>query len=349
MALYAVIIAGGRGKRFWPESRIERPKYLLRLPGQKRTLLQQTVSRLKGLVQNKNIIVVTNKLQAPDVRKQLPQVNRKDIIPEPLMKNTAAAVGVAATIINKKDPDGLIIVLPADQLMENESRFKKTLKIAVDLAKTKDVMVTIGVKPTFVSTGFGYIKAGKRLKGNIFKVDKFIEKPNLKKAKAFIRNKNYLWNSGIFIWRASVILKEIERYMPGLARGLRSIKGKADLNKWYKKFPDISIDYGVMEKSKNTYVIKAPIKWHDIGSWKCLYDIIKPGPEGNIVIGTHSGVGTKDSIIISNKGHLVGTVGLEDIIVIHTDKATLVCSKESSEMVKELVNSIEKEGLDKFL
>ena len=352
MTLYAVIIAGGRGKRFWPESRVKMPKYLLRMPGQKNTLLQHAVSRLKGLVQNKNIIVVTNKLQYSSVRKQLPRINKKNIIPEPLMKNTAAAAGLAAAIINKKDPDGVMIVLPADQLIPDKyiRKFKVVLRNETDIAMLKDALVTIGIKPTFASTGFGYIKAGKKLKTNIFKADKFIEKPNLKKAKAFIKNRNYFWNSGIFIMKASVILKEIERYMPTLAKGLRSIKSRADLNRCYRKFPDISIDYGVMEKSKKVYVIKADLRWYDIGSWESLYEVIKPGPKGNIVIGPHLGADTKNSIIIGKKGHLIGTTGLKDVIVIHTDDATLVCRKDKSELVKDLVNKIEREkGFRKFL
>ena len=350
MALYAVIIAGGRGKRFWPQSRIKRPKYFLKLPGQKRTLLQQAVFRLRGLVQRKNIIVVTNKLQSAGVKKQLPQIDKRNIIAEPLSRNTAAAVGLAASIINKKDPDAIIIVLPADQLMKDESGFRKTLKTAVGLVRIKDALVTIGVKPTFPATGFGYIKAGKRFKGNIFKADKFIEKPDLKKAKTFIRTKNYSWNSGIFIWKVSTILKEIKRYMPKLAKGLKSIKNRTDLNKWYRKFPDLSIDYGVMEKSKKTYVVKAALKWHDIGLWKSLYEVISSDRKGNIVLGAHLGVDTKGSIIISEGKHLVGTVGLKDIIVIHTDKATLVCRKEDSELVKNLVDKIEgKKQLRKFL
>ena len=349
MALYAVIIAGGRGKRFWPQSRIKNPKYFLKLPGQKRTLLQQAVFRLRGLVQRKNIIVVTNKLQSAGVKKQLPQTGKRNIIAEPLSRNTAAAVGLAASIINRKDPDGIMIVLPADQLMKDESKLRGVLRTAVGLVKTKDALVTIGVKPTFPATGFGYIKAGKRFKGNIFKADKFIEKPDLKKAKTLIRAKNYSWNSGIFIWKVPTILKEIKRYMPKLAKGLKSVKSRTDLNKWYGKFPDISIDYGVMEKSKKTYVIKAALKWYDIGSWKSLYDIIKADQEGNIVLGAHLGVDTKGSIIISNKKHLVGTAGLKDIVVIHTDDATLVCSKESSELVKRLVDKIEKKRLRNFL
>ncbi|UCH12472.1 MAG: mannose-1-phosphate guanylyltransferase [Candidatus Omnitrophota bacterium] len=352
MSLYAVIIAGGRGKRFWPESRIERPKYLLRLPGGGSTLLQHTVSRLKGLVQSKNIIVVTNKLQYLSVKKQLPQINKKNIITEPLSRNTAAAVALAAAIINAKNPDGTMIVLPADQVLpiKHECKFRNALKTAANLAKSKDVLVTIGIKPTFPATGFGYIKAGKKLRVSIFKADKFIEKPNFKKAKAFIKNKNYLWNSGIFIMKTPVILKEIGKYMPGLAKGLRFIKGEADLNRYYKNLSDVSIDYGVMEKSKKVYVIKADIVWHDIGSWENLYKVIKPGPKGNIIIGPYTGVDTKDSIIIAKKKHLIGTIGLNGIVVIHTDNATLVCKKEKSELVKNLVDKIEsKKALRRFL
>ncbi len=349
MPIYGVIIAGGRGKRFWPQSRIRRPKYLLKLSGQKRTLLQGSVYRLKGLIKSENIIVVTNKLQYSDVRKQLPQIPKGNIIPEPMMKNTAAAVGVAAAIINKKDSDAIIVVVPADQLVKNEKRLKAALKKAAHFAKSSDSIVTIGIKPTFPATGFGYIKIGRKAQGNIFKAEKFIEKPDIKKANILIKNKNYLWNSGIFIFKNSLILKEIKRYMPKLAKGLRSIRAQGDLNRCYRGLSDISIDYGIMEKSRKVYVVKANLKWHDIGSWMCLYDIMKPDRVGNIVMGANSMIDTKNSILISNKKHLIGTIGLDNIIVIHTEDATLVCGKNKLEAVKDLVSKMDKKNLRKFL
>lgn len=351
MSLYAIIIAGGRGKRFWPQSRINKPKYLLRLPKQKRTLLQDVAARMEPLVPNKNIIVVTNKLQYRDVARQLPQVDKKNIIQEPMMKNSAAAVGLAATIIAKRKQDAVLIVVPADQLIpvKHKNKFINVLKTAASFAKSKDVIVTIGIKPTYPATGFGYIKAGEKIKSNIFKADEFAEKPNLKKAKVFVKNKKYLWNSGIFVMKASVILKEMQKYLPVTAKGLKSIKGKTDLAKAYKKFPDISIDYAIVEKSKKVYVIKADIKWYDIGSWKNLNEVIKTDKKGNIVIGPCAGVDTKYSIIISERNHFIGAVGLKDIIIIHTDNATLVCDKKKAENVKGLVDEMEKRGFRKFL
>lgn len=353
--LYAVIIAGGRGKRFWPHSRLKRPKYFLKLPGQKNTLLQHVVTRLKGLVDKKNIYVVTNKLHYSQVRAQLPALNKSNIIAEPLMKNTAAAIGLAATIIRKKDPNAVIIATPADHIIHDENKFKSILKSAVNIAISKDAIVVLGLKPTYPATAFGYIKPGRKISPNVFKVSKFIEKPNLKKAKQFIKNKNFFWNGGIFVMKADTILNEINRYIPRLSRALRSLeidRGLASINKLarhYKKLSDISIDYGVMEKSKKTYVIKAPIKWHDVGSWKNLYDIIKADKNGNIKIGTSTGIDTKNSIIITDRDHIVATVGIEDAVVIHTKDATLVCKKTKSQAVKDLVNKIEKSGLGKFV
>lgn len=355
MSIHAVIIAGGKGKRFWPQSRAKYPKYFLKLPGEKRTLLQEAVYRLNGLVPSDNIVIATNKLQAAGVRKQLPQIKAKNIICEPVSRNTASAIALAAKIINEKDPYAVMMVLPADQFIKSIyiKQFQDALWQAALFAKTEDALVTIGIKPTFASTGFGYIESGKKIKGNVFKADKFIEKPDLKNAKRFIRNEKYLWNSGIFIWKTSVILKEVETHMPNLAKGLKKIKTgsglKGSLNRHYKNFPDISVDYGIMEKTKKKYTVKSPIRWCDVGSWKNLCDVVSKDKEKNIVMGSHIGVNTKNSIIIAGKNHFIGTVGLKDIVIVHTPDATLVCRKKDSEAVKKLVEKLEAKKLKKFL
>lgn len=356
MSLYAVIIAGGRGKRFWPSSRMHRPKYLLSVFGQKNTLLQQAVRRLKGIVDNRNIIVVTNKLQVNEVKKQLPQIHKGNIIAEPLNKNTAAAIGLAATIISAKNPEAVMVVLPADQIVLEENKFKQTIKVAAGEAALNNIIVTVGIKPTFPSTGFGYIKTGEKVKNNIFNADAFIEKPNFIKAKQFLKNKNYFWNGGIFISKACVMLNEINKYMPKLSRALGFIKMYIGTSKFansltrhYKSFKDTSIDYGVMEKSKKVCVAKGDFQLYDIGSWKNVAEIIRYKEKNNIVIGRHECIDTKNSIIVSHNDHLIGTIGLRDVIIIHTDDVTLVCRKDKSELVKSLVEKIEKKGLTKFL
>ncbi|MBN1405841.1 MAG: mannose-1-phosphate guanylyltransferase [Candidatus Omnitrophica bacterium] len=357
MSLYAVIIAGGRGKRFWPKSRMDRPKYLLSFFGSKTTLIQQAVSRLQGIVDNKNILIITNKLQAKEVRKQLPRIPQSNIIPEPESKNTAAAIGLASVIINTRDPSAVFIVLPADQLILDNDKFRAAIKTAAEYACLGNAVVTIGIKPTFASTGFGYIKTGKNIENNIFRADAFVEKPDAKRAKQFLKSGNYFWNGGIFISKASVMMEEINKCAPKLSLGLKFIKMYAGTNKFdkaiarhYKGFDDISIDYAVMEKSKRVCVVKTNFKLYDIGSWKNIAEIMKHKARNNIVMGSHESVGTKSCIIVSNDEHLVGTVGLRDIIIIHTDDATLVCRKDKSELVKNLVEKIEKnKPLRKFL
>ncbi|MFH0732664.1 MAG: sugar phosphate nucleotidyltransferase [Candidatus Omnitrophota bacterium] len=357
--LFGVIIAGGRGKRFWPVSRLKNPKYFLKLPGQTKTLLQQAHDRLREIMSAKNILVITNRAQAAGVKRQLPQIPGKNIISEPVSKNSAAAIGLAATLINKMDPDAVMLVLPADQLIENAQSklaLKKALLKAAQTATEKDAIVTIGIRPAFASSSFGYIKSGKKAGTDVFTVDSFVEKPNKQKAKSLIKSKDYLWNSGIFVMKASKILDEIELYMPKLAMGLKLIAasiGTAEfartLNRQYKGFSDLSIDYGIMEKSRDVYIVKSSVKWNDVGSWQYLFDILKTDKSGNVIIGPCALVDAQRSIIFSKKGHLVAVAGVKDLIIVHTKDATLVCTSKNPEYVKKLVEKIERNKMKGFL
>lgn len=327
--IYGVILAGGEGQRLWPLSRIKNPKYAICVGSNNRSLLQGAYDRLKKITTNDKIFVVTQKKQSALVQRQLPQVSAKNIIKEPFGRNTAAAVGLAAVIIGRHAPDAVTIVVPADQYMYEKSGFKKAIDSAVRLARLKNGLVTIGIKPAYPATGFGYIKPG----------GKFVEKPDLKTAKRFIRS-GYLWNSGIFIWEVTAILEAIRVYAPKLYRQLaRFDAGRISLLSAYKKIEKISIDYAVLEKSDKVFVVASDIKWDDVGSWLAFTRIKRGDKNRNVIDANFRGFDTSGCVIMSkDRKHLVATYGLKDIVVVRTPDATLVCSKDKAEKIKELVN-----------
>jgi len=359
---YAVIIAGGSGKRLWPKSRISFPKFLLKVDG-KRSLLSNTVRRAKELVQAENIFIISNKDHLGPIRKDLPKFPKNNLIAEPVSRNTAPAISVAASLVNKKDPNAILYIMPADHIIQETSSLVEIFSLAGLIAHIKDAIVTIGIKPNQPATGYGYIKIGKLYKSlkadqkyDAFKVDKFTEKPSLPKAKQFLKTKKYLWNSGIFVAKASLFLDEFKRYSPSIFKNIKKIeKGLAIkkqqyyINKHYSAFKDISLDYALMEKTKKAYVVKAEIDWKDIGSWDSLSKYLRSDAVGNLVDGMHIGVDTKSSIVIGKKNHLIATLGLKDVVVVQTDDVTIVCAKDKAEDVKKLVELADKKGLVKYL
>ncbi len=346
--VYVVILAGGKGERLWPLSTGSMPKYGLRTFG-KTTLLQQAYKRARIALPKARILVVTQKAQVPFIKRQLLFLKNKDILAEPVGRNTAAAIGLAAIKIAKEDPQGVMVVLPADHFMINAKGFSKAVHKAISEAD-KDLLVTSGIKPTFASTGYGYIKIkakGKRqLSPQIYNVERFIEKPNLNKAKKFLKGDNYLWNSGIFVWKAEVILKAIKKHMSKLGKALleidKSLGGpryKEKLFNVYKDLKNTSIDYGVLEKSKNVKVIKTNILWDDLGTWEALTRICKKDKNGNVIKAHCKILDTTDSVIVGDSKHLIATLGVNNIVVVHTPGATLVCSRDASEHVKKLLRN----------
>ncbi|NQT95926.1 MAG: NTP transferase domain-containing protein [Candidatus Omnitrophica bacterium] len=360
--LYAVIIAGGAGKRLWPASRKGNPKFLLKLDG-KASLLKSTVSRAKELVPANNIFIVANKEHVRPISKELPRFPRKNIIAEPVSRNTAPAICVAAALIDKKDPNGLLFVMPADHIIKGSTSVKEIFNLAALVAHLKGAIVTIGIKPKAPLTGYGYIKQGKlykrlmaKTKYDVFKVDRFTEKPSLPKAKQFLKTKKYLWNNGIFIATAKTFLEEFKRCKPSLykitqkiQKGLLTKKQRSYIDRYYKKFQNISMDYAIMEKTKKAYVIKSDIAWYDIGSWASLDNYLCADSKGNIIKADHIGVDTNHSVVMGKKGHLIATCGLDGLVIIQTKDATIVCSKDRAEDVKSLVELIEKKGLKRYL
>jgi mannose-1-phosphate guanylyltransferase len=357
--LHAIIIAGGAGKRLWPKSRRQSPKFLLKVKGEK-TLLEQTIERAKLVIPPDNIMIITGRHHAGLIAKALPKFPKKNIIAEPLSKNTAPAVCLGAALAQKKDPDSVIYIMPADQIIEDSKEVAEIFKLSALISRIKDSIITIGMVPEFPSTGYGYIKTGKPYKSlkaksayDVYEVECFTEKPDLKKAKVFIKTKKYLWNSGIFIGRAKVFLSELNAHCPRVYKTAERIvitgNIKNALNKYYKNFPDISIDYALMEKTQKTYVVKADPKWSDIGSWDVFKNYIKTDSKNNSISAEHVGINTKDSIIIGDKGRLIATAGLKGMVIVQTKDATLVCAKESCEAVKKLVDMAQKKGLKRYI
>lgn len=344
--LYAVIMAGGRGERFWPQSDSRRAKQFLPILSD-RTLIQETFDRITPMIPPERVLVVTSKEQAGLVKRQLVRLSTSNIIKEPMPRNTAACIGLAAIIIEKKNPDGIMIVLPSDHMISDRKAFLSVLRTGVEIANKGDVLVTLGIEPTFPATGYGYIKQGSLVekKGNVFRVERFVEKPDKETASSYLKSGEYFWNSGIFIWKVSTILKAIEKYLPRLDYALKKIKPSLGTRAYqevasreYENLEKISIDYGVLEKAQNIYMLKAKFGWDDVGSWGSLLRCKEKDREANVCEGQTALLDTKGSVFISKeKQHLIAAIGVSDLIVVHTRKATLICHKEDGEKVKNLV------------
>ncbi len=379
-SLYAVIMAGGSGTRFWPLSRQLSPKQLLRIDGDD-SLIQQTVKRINSLVPLSRVHIVTNenhylemKMQlaslgddsgvrpAPASSKQGGQGSGVNFLVEPEGRNTAAAIGLAAISLFKKDPNSLMLVMPADHIIKKSERFLDIVRHAAEIAKS-GYLVTFGIKPNRPETGYGYIKTGSRVKGQgsrvkgqeIFMVERFTEKPDLETAKRYLKDGGYYWNSGIFLWKSSVILKEIKNYMPELYKNLMDVKKTvggdrfdAAVKSAYHRIKPISIDYGVLEKSKKAAVIPADIEWCDVGSWSALDEVVKKDKDGNIKMGNVIDIGSKDSILYGGK-RVLATIGLKDLVVVDTDDATLVCKKAEAQKVGKIVDELKKRGSEAYI
>lgn len=346
----AVIMAGGRGERFWPKSRRSNPKQLLDIfTG--RPLLVDTVNRLSGLIPINQIFLITDQAIAERIHWAIPNIPKENIIAEPMGKNTAAAIGVISTYLKFRFGNPTIAVLSADHLIPNKKKYQRYLKMAFKLAEKYQSLITFGIKPTYPETGYGYIKSGKLIKTlgaiRLFKVDKFYEKPNLNKAKGFIKNSTYSWNSGMFCWTCDTILMAINKYMPKLSYSLNQIElaikqnqFPSILNKIYPDFDNIPIDKGVMEKADNAMIIPVDFEWSDIGSWITFNKIHKSDNSGNIRLGEIINLDTKNSILITEKP-LIATMGIKDLIIVAMDDVVLVCSKNKAQDIKKIVQYLE--------
>jgi mannose-1-phosphate guanylyltransferase len=355
MKLFAVIMAGGVGSRFWPRSKKKTPKQLLKIVGE-HTMIQATINRLSGLIENENIYVITNELQRQEVINQLPDVPTENIVEEPFGRNTAACIGLASIIIKAKDPDAVTIVLPADHIIKDEEKFKQVIENAVKYANESRGLVTIGITPTRPETGYGYIQINdKQVAENIFPVYTFAEKPNYATALRFVESGDFLWNSGMFIWRTDVILDEIKNLMPDLYEGLVTIEKslsspnfKEELKSVYAQLKKISIDYGIMEKSSKVFLTKGSFNWSDVGSWEEVYQLSEKNEKGNAAVGKVYTNMVSDSYIYS-PDKVTAVIGLDNVIVINHNDTVLICRRDKAQDVKEIVDYLKMNKMDEYI
>jgi len=360
---YAVIMAGGTGKRLWPLSRQKRPKQVLKLlDGQ--TLLGRCFERLTPVFDVRNILALTNVEYADVVRENLPDLPFNNVVAEPVVRDTAGAIGLAATILAKFDPDAVMALLTADQILEPPQALQHALSDAFKfISGNLDALITFGIKPTFPSTQLGYIKCAgprecPRCRNVVYSVEAFKEKPNEETARQYLESGAYFWNSGMFVWRAKTILAHLQKFLPEATEPLRRIGAAWDtpvqdktLQEWFPKLPKISIDYAVMEKAAGVHAIQLDCKWLDMGSFAALADVIKSDENNNVVVAGASELLDchNDIIVTEDKGHLIAAIGLQDIVIAHTPDATLVCHVGQTERLKTLLERMEQRGRTKYL
>ncbi len=355
MNLYAIIMAGGVGSRFWPRSKKKTPKQLIKIFGEN-TMIQDTVERLKGIVDQKNIIIITNKIQKEGIIEQLPSIPEENIIEEPFGRNTAACIGLASIIVKSRDKDAVTLVLPADHIIRETDNFHQTLLKAADFATESKGLLTIGIVPSHPETGYGYIQIDEtKVQDHFYKVFTFAEKPNYSTAVRFVKSGDFFWNSGMFIWRTDAILKEIEEYMPELFEGLQTIQKtigtqnfEDTLSNVYGQLKKISIDYGVMEHSKNVYLVKGNFTWSDVGNWEAVYQLSEKDEEGNVKIGKTYTDESHESYIYS-PDKFTAVIGLDNILVVNSEDSLLICKREKSQDVKKVIDYLKFNKLDEFI
>ena len=358
--MYAVIMAGGKGTRFWPRSREKMPKHLLDIVCEK-TIIQETIDRIAPLIPAENILIVTGISHAKELMKQVPQIPEGNIIIEPVGRNTAPCIGLAALHIARKSSDEIMVALPADHLIKDAKRFRHILSAAAVMARRGDYLITIGITPICPETGYGYLEKGTRkttVKGeDIFEVKSIREKPALSQAKAFLKKGGFYWNSGMFVWRVDTILGALKKWLPDLHEGLLEIEPalgshqeKSVVDRVYEKIQSISIDYGVMEKAENVLLVRGDFGWSDMGCWDALWEVSEKDEHGNAthVSGNFVGVDTRNSLIHSQR-KLVALVGVEDLIVVETDDSLLVCKRGCSQDVKKVVEALDAKKMGDYL
>jgi mannose-1-phosphate guanylyltransferase len=355
--VYVVIMAGGSGTRFWPLSRRRNPKQLLGLFGGA-TLLEQAVKRVGGMVPPERIYVLTNNLVRSRIVRLLPQIPKRQIVAEPAQRNTAPTIGLAAHEILRRDPEGIMVVLPADQVIQKPGAFRNALKAGCRRAATEGRSVVLGIQPTRPETGYGYIRLGGIEKNTgsqrMFRVKEFTEKPGLAAARRYVASKRYLWNAGMFIWRASTLLANLRRFQPAMAAGLERIAaaGGIDnpraLKRLFPRLEKISIDYALMEKLDDVFAVAADIGWSDVGSWAVAYDLSAKDGDGNVRPQNSLCLDSRGNMMVGGRKFFV-TIGVENLVIVETEDAVLVCAREQSQQVGKAVQELERRGVKSLL
>jgi mannose-1-phosphate guanylyltransferase len=360
--VYAVIMAGGSGTRFWPKSTKSLPKQFLNLFGEG-TMIQNTAKRIESIIPQERIMVVTNESYVSIVKEQLPKVPDENIVGEPVAKNTAPCVAIAAELLHKKDPDATMVVLPADHHITNTAGFLSILNAAIEKAKSGKHLVTIGINPDKPETGFGYIHADKNSEETyghhaVHPVRAFTEKPDLSTAEKFLESGEYFWNSGMFVWKASTVLGEIEAHLPNMFDELKKSSEELytdyhvpAIKDFYHGCESISIDYGIMELSESVFVVPGEFGWNDVGSWSAVYDLAEKDKLGNAVQTMFASfAASENNLVLSSSEKMISLVGVDNIAVVETDSAILVCNLQTAQGVKQIVEHLKAaEDLNKFL
>jgi mannose-1-phosphate guanylyltransferase len=358
---YAVIMAGGGGTRLWPISRKEKPKQLLPLLG-KETLFQSTVNRLEKLFPPERILVVTVEEQAREMQIQSPDIPAENYLIEPSPRGTASVVALAAAVLKKRDPEAMMAILTADHFIRNRDLFRYLIRTAFDVA-AKDYLVTLGITPTFPSTGYGYIEQGEHLDGDysypVYKVKRFKEKPDEITAEQLLRAGDHSWNSGMFIWKADAILAEIKKQMPSLSQAVTAIAEAWNgpqrdevLGSYWQGLKSQTIDYGIMEKAERVAILPAGgLGWSDVGSWDSLFEVLLPDMNGNVPVNTqHLLLDTHNTLVYGKSDDkLIVTIGLDDVVVVDAGDVFLVCKVDQAQKVKEVVEHLKKHNQEKYL
>ena len=351
---FVVIMAGGRGERFWPQSRESTPKHLLPIVGDK-PMLAQTVDRVAGVVPRENIFVITTQAQREGCRGACPDLPEANIIAEPMGRDTAAATGLAMLLVKQRNPAAAFAMLPADHVINDTAEYARLLDIAFEAAESADVLVTLGIKPTAPETGFGYIhRAGvwRRVGGrDVMQVERFVEKPDLPTAERYLASGEYYWNAGMFVWRVPVVEAAFKAHAAELYAGLGQLESAVHaaggwtqaLAAIYPGLKKVSVDYALMERSANVVVVPATFDWDDVGAWPALAKHFVPDSHGNVLRGHALVEKGTHNIVISTDGHLVGVIGVSDLVVVHTEGATLVCPKDRAQEIKALLERIKQD------
>jgi len=357
---YAVIMAGGGGTRLWPISRRKHPKHVLPLVGQ-RTLFQITLDRLEGLVSPERVYVVTTAEQELELKTQAPWLPVENYLIEPMPRGTASVVGLAAVVLEKRDPQAVMLVLPADHFIRNLEMFQRVVRVAVQVAH-KDYLVTLGILPTFPATGYGYIRHAAALPEKfelpVYKMQQFTEKPDEAQARNMLAGSDYSWNSGMFIWCVGRILEEFSRQMPDLKTTLDRIgsvwgtsEQDAVLSSVWPQLKPETIDYGIMEHATNVAVLPAGgLEWSDVGSWDSLFDVLPADESGNVTVkGEYMPLDTHNSLVYSSAKKLIVTIGVDELIVIDSEDALLVCRRDQTQKVRQVIENLKKSQREDYL